>query len=123
MTEILLVDDDAAFRSMLARQLARAGYEVREAGDGRVALELYRARPSDLVVLDVIMPWVEGTETLMALRKLAPAVKIVAISGGGLTDPRLNLSVARKLGAQGTLCKPFKLDELLEVIGAVLAAP
>lgn len=121
MADILIVDDDEAFRDMLFKALERAGHHVRAASDGNVALQFYSSDPSDLVILDIVMPEREGTDTIMALRRLEPTVKIVAMSGGGLTNAGLNLKVARKLGARRTLQKPFTLKEMLDAVTAVLS--
>lgn len=106
---------------MLCKVLEKAGHEVRDAANGRVALELYRQEPGDLIITDLVMPEKEGLESIRELRRLNPAVKIIAISGGGRMDPRLNLVMAQNLGARKTLAKPFSNQEILDTVALVLA--
>ena len=121
MPRILLVDDNEPFRKMLHKTLEHAGYEVQEAPNGKAALEAYRHQPSDLVITDLVMPEKEGIETIMEFRRLNPAIRIIAISGGGRMKPKSNLEMAAKLGARATLAKPFSQQELLQAIKQVLA--
>ena len=122
MAELLAVDDDPQFLTVLAKHLVRAGHAVRCAANGGEALAAYRSRPADAVVLDIIMPETEGTETILALLRLDPGARILAISGGGLIDASLCLDLAEKLGARRTLRKPFTHDELLQALTSVLEA-
>ena len=122
MPRILLVDDDEPFRAMLHKTLERAGYEVEDAANGNAALAAYQHHSSDLVITDLVMPDKEGLETILELRRLDAAVKIIAISGGGRMNPKVNLLMAQKLGAHMTLAKPFCQKDLLEGIAAVLAS-
>ena len=94
-------------------------YEVVAAADGNKGLRLYREDPTDLVVTDIIMPEKEGIETIIDLRREFPEVKIIAMSGGGHGKPDSYLHMAKGLGAQRTLTKPFGKKELLEAIGAL----
>jgi DNA-binding response OmpR family regulator len=120
MATILVVDDDDAFRAMLRETLERAGYEVRDASNGEIALEIDRATPCDVVVIDLVMPEKEGLETILELRRRRSHTKIIAISGGGNSNPRRNLAIAERLGARRTLTKPFSRGELLLAIDHVL---
>lgn len=121
MTSILVIDDDAAVRRMLRQMLEGAGYEVVEAADGAIGLDLYNKRPVDLVITDILMPEKEGIETILALRKTAPEVKILAISGGGRMNKGDLLSTAEFFGAVRTLAKPFARKELLGMVQETLA--
>ncbi len=123
MSRILLVDDDADFRGMLHTMLEGAGHEVREATGGKIALELDREDPSDLIIMDLVMPEKDGLETIQELRRVRPDAKIIAISGGVRMSPNTNLKVARWFGAAHTLGKPFSRTEILQLIDAVLATP
>ena len=100
--------------------LERAGHVVREAPDGNQGIALYRADPADLVVTDLIMPEKEGIETIIELREEFPAVRILAISGGGSIEPGEPLTDARFLGADAALSKPFTLAELQETVSRLL---
>ena len=121
MSRILVVDDDKSFREMLRETLEQAGHEVEEAANGKLALELHRRKPCQMVITDLIMPVKEGIETIVELRRLDPSVKIIAMSGGGVTKPGNNLAIAEKLGASMTLTKPFMQEELLKAVSKVLA--
>jgi YesN/AraC family two-component response regulator len=88
MANILIIDDDQQILNMLSQILKRAGYGVVEALDGKQGLKLYRENPTDLIITDIIMPEKEGLETIMELQRDFPDVKIIAISGGGITLQR-----------------------------------
>jgi DNA-binding response OmpR family regulator len=118
---ILLVDDDESLRGSLHQILVRAGYDVDDASNGKVAVREYRRQRCDVVIMDIVMPEEEGLGTIKALRQLDPNVKIIAISGGGLGKAGDYLGIARMLGAMGTLAKPFVPEALLAVIAEVLA--
>ena len=100
---ILVVDDDAAIRSLFHKILARAGYRVMEAADGAQALAAMSEGGVDLVITDLVMPEKEGIETIVEIRKSYPQVKIAAVSGafGGKY-----LEAASLLGADAALAKP-----------------
>ncbi len=122
MKRILLIDDNEAFRRPLAEVLKRAGYEVHTAPEGATALKLFRQQPFDLVITDLIMPGMEGVETILELRRLAPAVKLIAMSGGGRLGPQDYLPIAKRLGANETLVKPFQAPVILGLVASLLAA-
>lgn len=121
MTTILLVDDNEDYRIMLKEVLSLAGYEVLEAQDGNEALHKYHECAADLVITDLIMPEKEGLQTIRELRAGNPAVRIVAMSGGGRGKAEDYLRLAKKLGVQQVLAKPFRHRELLEAVSAALA--
>ena len=123
MPRILLVDDDEIFRGIIHRMLTRAGYEVQDASNGREGLDIYRRWKPDVVLTDLIMPEMEGFETIMGLRKLDTKVKVIAMSGGGRIDASDYLGLAAKLGASRTLEKPFEFKELVEALTHVLGEP
>lgn len=120
MPRILVVEDDEPLRVVLREVLERTGHEVAEAANGRAAMEIQRCRGADLVITDIIMPEVDGIETIMALRREYPSVKIIAISGGSRVGPREFLNLARVLGAHRTLHKPFALREMLDAVDELL---
>jgi DNA-binding NtrC family response regulator len=117
MGTVLVIEDDTDVRTLLRRRLERAGHEVVEAPDGRTGVRKYRESPTDVIITDIIMPEQEGLETIMALRKDFPNVKIVAISGGGVAMPGSTcLHLAAKLGAEATFTKPLDFDALLSTV-------
>jgi DNA-binding NtrC family response regulator len=121
MSTILIIDDEASFRKMTAKLLLGKGFDVVEAIDGNQGLELFKKHRPDLVITDIVMPDKEGLETIKELRKLDPEVKIIAISGGGIVDPKMYLDLASKFGAIRTFAKPFDSDILLLTIKEVLS--
>lgn len=122
MATLLLVDDDAAFRSMLRRALQRRGHDVIEAAEGGAALRALSGATVDLVITDIIMPDMEGIETIRALRQTHPELKIIAISGGGRMKPEGYLEMAKAFGAFRVLSKPFDNEQLFAAIEAALQA-
>jgi CheY-like chemotaxis protein len=124
MALILLIDDNNQVRATLRLMLESLGHEVEEAEDGQRGLEVFQQHPAPLVFCDLFMPNMEGLETIRKLRKLAPGVKIVAMSGGigdfGKPD---FLRMARSLGADATLPKPFDVQVLRETLEKFLNAP
>jgi len=117
---ILIADDDADVRSVLARHLASAGYEVLEAADGRGCLDVIRTTGVDLVIVDIYMPEVDGIAVIAQAHRDFPHVRILAISGGGTVPRERTLEIAQRLGAQRTLTKPFDRDELMASVRELL---
>ncbi len=117
---ILVVDDHPEIRELLRDILEDRGYRVVEACNGRAALEALRRGPIDLVLTDLIMPEVEGIETITAMRRQWPGLGIVAISGAG---EGCYLRAARLLGACETVCKPFSTATIVGIVERLLAKP
>jgi DNA-binding NtrC family response regulator len=103
---ILIVDDNAANRDLLSRQLGRQGHDVTTAEDGRQALELMRANPFDLLLLDIMMPEMDGYEVLEHLKSDATLEDVPVVVISALEEME---SVARciRMGAEDYLLKPF----------------
>ena len=116
---ILVIDDEAEVRQTLVRMLV--GHAVHEAADGGAGLALAAELTPDLVVTDILMPEKEGIETIRELRRAHPSVRILAISGGGQSGTLDFLDMARALGADAALAKPFRRGELIETIDRLLA--
>jgi two-component system cell cycle sensor histidine kinase/response regulator CckA len=120
---ILVVDDDSQVREILRKRLLKSGYEVLEAWDAEVALDLYRRSPVDVVVTDLVMPGMGGQALIKDLRTEDPDARIVAISGALDHDVPSLLAEAEGLGALETLPKPFTSEQLLGAVDTVLAGP
>jgi DNA-binding response OmpR family regulator len=112
MTNVLVIDDDDEVRDFLVRLLARRGYSVTGACNGEAGLASLAAESFALVITDIVMPDMEGLETIKRMRRGNPAMPIIAISGGGSSQVDY-LKFARKFGADAVLAKPFDPDELL----------
>ncbi len=118
MGRILLVDDRADFRQVLGERMQARGYETLEAASGAQALELAAAQAPDLVVLDMVMPEMDGMETLRRLRQEHPGLPVIVLTGYGASQ---DVSQALTLGAHDYLVKPVDLDALLEAVQQALA--
>jgi len=113
------MDDEAPIRTLLSIALQSAGYRVVEAANGREGLQLYRQRPADLVIVDLLMPELNGSDTIIELTREFLDIKVIAISGV-FSEERLQ-KTARLLGARRTLRKPFGIEELLSAVRYELA--
>jgi DNA-binding NtrC family response regulator len=116
MARILVIDDEDDIREDLRMALERQRHEVVEAIDGKFGLDEYQKGVFDLVITDLIMPRMEGVEIILALKKLNPDVKIIAISAGGMGKANDYLSMVKRLGAKQTLRKPFSRTEFLTAV-------
>lgn len=120
MVKILVIDDNEAFRTTICLWLKRNGYEVFEAGDGKAGIKQLQKQPVDLVLTDILMPEQDGLETIPTIKEIAPATKVIVMSGG-MMDGRVDfLPVAIKLGADHALHKPFNGTDLLAAVKKVL---
>ena len=120
MARILVIDDDPGVRDILNQMLVRLGHDCETAPDGKEGMRIFRNNPAELVITDILMPEKEGIETILELRREFPDVKIVAISGGGAVGPEIYLTMAKELGADRTLSKPFNLRELSDLLSDLL---
>ena len=120
MARILIIDDNPQLREMLKLMLSHAGHEIEEAGDGEAGEAIYREKPADLVIMDILMPQKGGLETIVALKKEFPSVKVIGISGGFQKKTDENHSLAELLGVERTLSKPFSTEELLKMVNELL---
>ena len=119
---VLVVDDDLELLRTLARRFHLAGSVVTVAKDGDEALARFNHSTPSVVVTDILMPNREGVETIMAMKTRAPEVKILAISGGGLLGAAGVLDLARRLGADDVLAKPFRSGQVLEAVRRLLGS-
>jgi two-component system, OmpR family, alkaline phosphatase synthesis response regulator PhoP len=113
---ILVVDDEPSVSGLLAYNLRKEKYEVQVAADGREALRLARQSRPDLVLLDLMLPEMDGLEVCRELRKTS-AVPIIMITARGEEIDRV---VGLELGADDYVTKPFSVRELLSRVKAVL---
>lgn len=113
---ILVVDDDQAVRDSLARSLQYSGYEVTAAGDGLEALARLSALRPDAVIMDVMMPRLDGLETTRMLRSTGNDVPILVLTARDAVGDRVD---GLDAGADDYMAKPFSLDELLARLRAL----
>ncbi len=116
MVRVLVVDDDEAILSLLGSYLAREGFEVQTAGDGEAALAAARTSRPDVVVLDVLLPGLDGLEVLRRLRAEGEPYVILLTAKAEEADRVVGL----ELGADDYVTKPFSPRELVARIRAVL---
>jgi DNA-binding response OmpR family regulator len=114
---ILLADDEAAITSNLAPFLERSGFQLSVVSDGKKALERAASMPFDLIILDIMMPLMDGREVLRQLRKLGKQTPVILLTQVGSSTER---ALALEEGADDYLNKPFDPHELLARIRAVL---
>jgi len=114
---VLVVDDEASIRDLLAKTLALAEYEVDMAPDGRAALALLRERPYDLLITDLKMPVMDGMALVHEVRRLLPLLPIVIVTAHS-TEASAIESV--NLGVTGYLTKPFRITKILNTAARIL---
>jgi CheY-like chemotaxis protein len=119
--QILVIDDNAAARLAIEAILTSYGYGVTCAADGEEGVQVFLSLRPDLVITDVLMPVQEGFETILALRREQPELKIIAMSGGGRVAGTDFLSMAQGFGADHVIAKPFDGEELIAVVQLALS--
>jgi DNA-binding response OmpR family regulator len=119
-TKVLIIDDDPRIRKLLEQGLSRRGFTVFTAENGRPGLKLFNAEQPELVITDILMPDVEGIETIMTLKRGPNPPKVIAMSGGGRLAGREFLKWARHLGADEVISKPFRVSALITTARALL---
>jgi two-component system response regulator ResD len=113
---VLVVDDEPIVREVLSRYLGRAGFEVSAAADGQAALDQIEARRPELVILDLMLPRVDGVEVFRRIRANDGAAVIMLTARGEETDRIVGL----ELGADDYVAKPFSPREVVARVRAVL---
>ncbi len=120
MAKIVVIDDDPWICALLKHVLEGSGHVVTEAHDGAAGTELLRRNRADLVITDIRMPGQDGWETILALRRDFPDVKIIAMSGGLDNETGFNLKLGERLGAERIFTKPVESKKLLTAISQLL---
>jgi two-component system, OmpR family, response regulator MprA len=116
-SRLLVVDDDPDVRDSLRRALGYAGYAVATAANGADALSSVSRAPVDLIILDVLMPMLDGFDTCRALRERGNATPVLVLTARDTVDDRVT---GFEAGADDYLVKPFALRELLARVNALL---
>jgi CheY-like chemotaxis protein len=132
MRSVLVIDDEADVRDGIKRVLDRAGFSVRILDNAADALLELKRSPADVVITDIIMPKINGVDAIHSIVREFPAVRIVAISGGGNFDSSsyqpaaitttAYLAAAKKAGAHFILTKPFESRELIDAVEQAIGA-
>jgi DNA-binding response OmpR family regulator len=113
---VLVVEDDPTVSDVVTRYLERDGYAVETAGDGRTALERATTLPPDLMILDLMLPGLDGLEVFRRVRAVAP-VAVIMLTARGEEEDRV---IGLELGADDYLAKPFSPRELMARVRSVL---
>lgn len=117
MKKILIVDDDAEFRSNLTEVLTGEGYRTESAASAQDAIAKSEAEEIDIILLDFMMPKMNGIDSLLTLRRVRPKAKVIMITAFATVE---NAVDAMKKGASDYIAKPFKIEALLTTIRRVL---
>jgi CheY-like chemotaxis protein len=125
MHRVLIIEDDDYVLKMLEQTFVKAGYSVSLAMNGAVGIKLFEQHkklnePFQVVITDLIMPDVEGIETITQLRRNHPEARVIAISGGGRNRPEDYLQLAGRLGAVRTFTKPVDREALLRAVAELI---
>src|SRR3954449_3665433 len=110
---ILVIDDEEIMREILDTLLSREGYDVRLAASGEEGLELARSMPFDAAIVDIMMPGLNGIETLDELKRIDEDLAVLIITAYASVESAI---AAMKNGAFDYITKPFKNDEVLVVV-------
>ncbi len=124
MQHILVIDDDKSVCSAIKTVLEHEGYSAVVAEDGRSGLDLIETNEFDMAIVDLLLPGMDGLETIRLIRERAPLMPVVAISGllfhDGAAPAHDALGMAGKFGATSALHKPFRARELLHAVESCL---
>jgi len=117
MTSVLVVDDDTTLAGVVVGYLQRAGHTATHVGDGRAALDSVAAAPPDLMVLDLMLPGMDGLEVCRRVRQSRPDLPVVMLTALGEAEDRI---AGLEVGADDYVTKPFSPRELVLRIDSVL---
>jgi DNA-binding NtrC family response regulator len=112
-TRVLVVDDEADFTALFAKRFTKRGLEVAVASGGMEGLAHLAGHEVDVVVLDVMMPGMDGIEALKEIKKRHPGVEVIMLTGHGSVDSGLK---GLSLGAFDYVMKPFQIEDMMERI-------
>lgn len=118
MTHVLIVDDSSFARRSMRRMVEELGHTVEEAADGTQAIERYYLSQHGLVILDMVMTGMYGTEVLTKLREINPEVNVIVATAD---IQRSTIDEVRAAGARAFINKPVNKQQLADVVAAVLS--
>jgi CheY-like chemotaxis protein len=116
LTRLLIIDDDIIMREIIKDSLTDYPIHVDEASNGVEGIKKIRENRYDVVLTDIIMPEKEGLELIMELKSVPGNIKIIATTSGGSVTADEYLEMAKGLGADAVLAKPFSETKLVEII-------
>jgi CheY-like chemotaxis protein len=121
VVRVLLVEDDDLVAKTLRMTLESQGYVVEAFTNGRKAVAHLEKASFDVMITDILMPDMDGLELIRAVRAISPALRIIAMSGGGTRGNQDFLQFAEAFGADALLAKPFTGEAMLAALRQVLA--
>lgn len=113
---ILVIDDDVELAESLKELLNVKGFQVDVAYNGSEGIYLHKQSPYEMIITDIIMPVMDGLEVVMWVKENSPATKLVVVSGGGYFHSQDYLLMAKRLGANCVLQKPYIFEDLNSAI-------
>jgi two-component system, chemotaxis family, chemotaxis protein CheY len=130
MPTVLVIDDERGVRDSIQQVLGRVGFEVMTADNGVTGIDTFFKNPTDVVIVDVIMPRSNGVEVIQRIRNSFPGARIIAISGGGnfgtleyrpeAITTNAYLASATKSGADAVMTKPFHRHDLISMVRSLV---
>jgi DNA-binding NtrC family response regulator len=122
MPSVLVIEDDEGCRAYLTTLLRRAGYRVHELPNGSGVGALLSTAPVDAVITDLVMPEVDGLETIRSVKRLAPALPVIGVTGAAFGPDDCYIRAMTVLGAAAVLLKPLEGEAVLSALGHALAS-
>lgn len=120
VVNIILIDDEIEFVSTLAERLELRGYATQTAQDGETGIDMIGKQSFDVAVLDLMMPGLNGLETLRQIKRIQKTLPVILLTGHGSTKDGME---GMRIGAFDFLIKPLDINELLEKIKLALNTP
>jgi len=120
MYSVLIVEDDESYGELLEFGLTESGYQIKLVTSAKEGLTLLSQFKFNLIICDVLMPEMDGLEFLLEVKKLNLSLKIIMMSGGGITKNKLYLDNSTAMGCDAVIEKPFTVQELEKLIKSVL---
>jgi two-component system response regulator (stage 0 sporulation protein F) len=118
--KVLIVDDQNGIRVLLVEVFSSEGYHTSQASNGKLALEIVRKDPPDLVLLDMKIPGMDGLDILKHIKQINPSIKVIMMTAYGELDM---IKEATDLGALMHFTKPFDIDDLRLAVNKQLRNP
>jgi DNA-binding NtrC family response regulator len=121
MATILIIDDDKTIVRLLSDVMRNDGYDIFTASNGKQGIQLLSQYAVDLVITDLIMHEMDGMQVISNIKSYYEDIKIIAISGGGKTGPESYLPLAKIIGANEVIKKPFNINQLRTTVRQLLS--